>query len=302
MQKLFKNLSLLSLSLLFFIAINGCDKSTDPGVLGEATIKGTVTDLASGNPIGNVTITTNPDIGTKVTGTDGYYEFTQVPSGTYNFTFSKPGYNTITVPKTTNGKDTILLNANLSLSDVRIYNNLIVYEFFNDSSLSGVNLYDGLVVKWSDLFKDISFWDSNSLRERFYFESGDLKDAERLLKAGIKPVAGYKTEFSNLLGYYSKSEFDTLKKRYDLPGRDSIIALIDYGQDRTIKFTYPLPEKKPVYSFYLRGKYEQNQSGGYPVYGLLYIRDLVAPGGGQTSWRCVVDVKINKKGRNYFNY
>ncbi len=302
MHKVAKIISLLGISFLFFLAINGCDKSTEPGELGEATIKGTVTDLTTGNPLANVTITTNPDIGSKLTGSNGYFEFTQVPAGTYNFTFTKAGYNSVTIPKTTNGKDTILLNASLSLSDVRIYDNLTVFEFYNDSSFSGLNLYEGFVVKWSDIFKDVSFWDSNALRERFYFESGDLKDAERLQKAGIKPLAGYKTEFSNILGYYTKSEFDTLKKRYGLPGRDSIIALYDFGQDRTVKFTYPLPDKKPVYSFYLRGKYENNQSGGYPVYGLLFIRDLIPPGGGQTSWRCIVDVKINKKGRNYFVY
>lgn len=302
MRKLLNLFSLLGVSFLILTAINGCDNATNPGKVGDGIIKGIVTDLTRSNPIPGVTITTNPDIGTKVTGTDGYFEFTQVPAGTYNFTFLKPGYNTVTIPKTTNGKDTILLNVSLSFSDVRIYNNLTVFEFYNDSSLSGVNLYDGLVVKWSDLFKDISFWDSNALRERFYFESGDLKDSERLRKAGVKPLAGYKTEFSEILGYYTKSEFDTLKKRYGLPGRDSIIALYDFGQDRTIKFTYPLPDKKPVYSFYLRGKYENNLSGGYPVYGLLLIRDLIPPSGSQTSWRCIVDVKINKKGRNYFIY
>jgi Carboxypeptidase regulatory-like domain len=71
---------------------------------GAGQLSGKVTD-ASGNAVANVTVTaTNLDTGqarTATTGTDGTYNFDQLPSGNYRVKFEAAGFNTVEIPSTT---------------------------------------------------------------------------------------------------------------------------------------------------------------------------------------------------------
>jgi hypothetical protein len=71
---------------------------------GAGQLSGKVTE-ASGNAVANVTVTaTNLDTGqarTATTGTDGTYNFDQLPSGNYRVKFEAAGFNTVEIPSTT---------------------------------------------------------------------------------------------------------------------------------------------------------------------------------------------------------
>jgi hypothetical protein len=71
---------------------------------GAGQLSGKVTE-ASGNAVVNVTVTaTNLDTGqarTATTGTDGTYNFDQLPSGNYRVKFEAAGFNTVEIPSTT---------------------------------------------------------------------------------------------------------------------------------------------------------------------------------------------------------
>lgn len=58
----------------------------------SASLGGTVSDSATGNPIPNVTIEITNNGLTAVTGADGSYSFAQLAAGTYNLVCSAPGY------------------------------------------------------------------------------------------------------------------------------------------------------------------------------------------------------------------
>jgi|GEM_PF-3556055 len=65
------------------------------------TITGTVTDATSGQPVANVNVVTNPGGYTATTTTAGVYTMNNVPEGVYELTFTKTGYNTLTIPNVT---------------------------------------------------------------------------------------------------------------------------------------------------------------------------------------------------------
>ena len=56
------------------------------------TIFGIVTDYSSGNPINNVNVRLNPRGETTLTGSDGSFQFNNLPAGSYSLSLSKDGY------------------------------------------------------------------------------------------------------------------------------------------------------------------------------------------------------------------
>lgn len=56
------------------------------------TIYGTVTDYSSGDPIANVNVKLNPRGETTLTGSDGTFQFNDLPAGSYSLSLSKNGY------------------------------------------------------------------------------------------------------------------------------------------------------------------------------------------------------------------
>lgn len=89
MKKVYVLTSIL-LMVLASLVWYGCTKdkvSELPGV-----IYGTVTDFATGQPIGNANVKLRQTGETTLTGSDGSYEFQNVPSGSYSINVSKAEY------------------------------------------------------------------------------------------------------------------------------------------------------------------------------------------------------------------
>ena len=59
-----------------------------------STVYGVVTDASTGEPIPAATVQLSPGGITKVTGTDGYYEFSELSPQQYTVTAHKDGYVT----------------------------------------------------------------------------------------------------------------------------------------------------------------------------------------------------------------
>ncbi|MEA2014215.1 MAG: DUF1566 domain-containing protein, partial [Thermodesulfobacteriota bacterium] len=76
------------------------DKATTQGLFSicyDTELSGTVSDLLTGDPIENVTVSTNDDLTTQ-TNSQGDYSFTgSLSPGAYAITFSKTGYQTVTI-------------------------------------------------------------------------------------------------------------------------------------------------------------------------------------------------------------
>lgn len=67
-----------------------CTKDSDEDITG--TIYGTVTDYATGEPIGNANVKLRPSGETTLTGSDGTYEFKNLKEDKYSLQLSKSGY------------------------------------------------------------------------------------------------------------------------------------------------------------------------------------------------------------------
>jgi hypothetical protein len=82
-----KRLILILLLLISTTIWFGCDKEKQYG-----TITGTVTDAATGEPIGNANVKLNPRGETTLTGNDGSFQFNDMTEGQYSLSISKIGY------------------------------------------------------------------------------------------------------------------------------------------------------------------------------------------------------------------
>lgn len=76
--------------LVLCCAMLGCGKEDETTKLGS--IFGTVTDFSSGEPVSNANVRLNPRGETTSTGSDGMFQFNDVPNGTYSLSLSKNGY------------------------------------------------------------------------------------------------------------------------------------------------------------------------------------------------------------------
>lgn len=282
---------LLFTAISVFLLFYSCEQTTSP-TTGESVIRGVVRDLLTNQPLEGVFVRTIPASDVDTTNSAGQYQLVGLQNGSYLILFSKTNYKTDTVARTVSGKDTLTVDVNMSFGDVMVFNGLVVFESFTGSSYSGVDLYEGKVVTENNPIRDIQFKDSNGTRYNFYFRSGHLS------LNNILP-AGYETEFSELLGMYTKPQFDTLSKRWDVVGRE-INPDWDFGYYYTQYFNmFPSGSSlRPVYSFYLKGRYP-GQNGGRRIYGLLLIRDLIYDQPNDI-YKVIIDVKINKDSKNYF--
>mgnify|MGYP003497992378 FL=1 len=169
-----------------------------------------------------------------------------------------------------------------------IYNNLIISErtIPFDDALSAIDLFRGLIVKDSSMYKDANLIDSISLGDSvYYFRSGELSDFP-------SSVPGYRTRFKLIMLQASQSQFDTMKV---IPDTDTTLTENDFTSDNTGSFSAPLLFNS-VYGFYLKGKFD-NDVTPYPVYGMIYLEEAYNE---STGFKLRFDVKINKEGRNQF--
>lgn len=83
---------IIKLSAMLFVCCTmlGCTPEDEKEKLG--TIYGTVTDFSSGDPIANVNVRLNPRGEATLTGSDGVFQFNDLPSGSYSLSLSKNGY------------------------------------------------------------------------------------------------------------------------------------------------------------------------------------------------------------------
>src|SRR4030095_4696301 len=173
-------------------------------------------------------------------------------------------------------------------TSLAIYNNLVISErtIPFDSAFSAVDLnlgtilLDGSSIKDANLVDLIAFNDSS-----FFFRSGDLSDI---------PVPGYQTRFLKIALYsnLTQSQFDTIKV---IPDSDTTLTENDFTLDSTEGFR-TIQLTKPVYGFYLKGKYDTHVTP-YRVFGLLYVDSTWHT---PTGFRLKFDVKVNKAGNNSF--
>ena len=77
--------------LLTSLVWYGCKKDTDEEIT-TGTIYGTVTDYATGQPIGNASVRLRPGGETTLTGSNGTYEFKDINAGKYSLSLSKAEY------------------------------------------------------------------------------------------------------------------------------------------------------------------------------------------------------------------
>lgn len=88
-QRLFKLVALLVLCC----AMLGCGKEDPLNPTSQKnSIYGTVTDFATGELISNANVRLNPIGETTLTGSDGMFQFADVPDGNYSLSLSKNGY------------------------------------------------------------------------------------------------------------------------------------------------------------------------------------------------------------------
>ena len=85
-MKKFLFLCLMALPLLF-----SCSKEEQESF---GTLYGVVSDTRTGDPLSNVTVTLSPSGTTKLTGSDGLFEYTGLTPQQYTITVQKTGYQT----------------------------------------------------------------------------------------------------------------------------------------------------------------------------------------------------------------
>ncbi|MFA7361650.1 MAG: carboxypeptidase-like regulatory domain-containing protein [Candidatus Kapaibacterium sp.] len=279
-------------ALFIFISISamtGCDSSTSPAPA-NGVIKGFVRDSSSGAGIKDVTISATPFISNVVTDSTGYFIMTGVNNGTYTLTLRKQGYLNARYYLSVDN-DTLNVNMSLIFSNLYVFSNKLLTEYFNQNSLSAMNLFLGEVVNESVTQYDMQLRDSAGTSNNFYLRSGDL--AMRL--------AGFQTKFSTALknplnnSYtFTKDQFDTLSRYYTADG--NIDPVRDFTEDRIPSFN-PTPNMpNRVYSFWLKGR---NLTP--PTIGMFFLNYSFVDTVAQDQFKLIIDVKVNRGGLNLFN-
>lgn len=177
---------------------------------------------------------------------------------------------------------------------VAVYKNVTATRIFqdpNDSSYSGIDLYNGCSTKRVDSNKDMELLDLLGDMTNFYFCSGDISGG----------AIGYRTRFNTLYSDISSASFDTLSV---IPDDDSLLAPTEFTHENTTCGGYFHIDQtdKPVFSFYLAGKYNFSQTGHrvYGVFHVLKVERIYLQVYHSFGVRVTVDIKINRAGKNYF--
>lgn len=259
----------------------------------DTGVGGTVIDSSTKKGLPGVTVSIQQSTYSAVTDSNGYFYIGKigVPTSAGNFflDFQKPGYNPVTFLAILYAGDTTkrfnFAMFSPSINSVFTANDLVVSEYKNKKSFSILNLYHLNVTDDSIWYNIDAIMLGSGVGANFALFAGGY----------AQPTTGWDTRFSNLLGYYSQSEFDTLS-RIDV-GPRAIDPDIDFPTQITPSFSAPLSQS-PVYGFYLLGRYNYDPS--YPrVYGILRIESFYYDNAAGVH-RAVIDVKINRNGQNYF--
>jgi len=169
------------------------------------------------------------------------------------------------------------------------FNNLVISEgtILFQTTYSAVDLYKGVVVVDSNRLKDANLLTNFTIADTtYYFASGDIFDNVSSL------LAGYQTKFRLMYANLTQAQFDTLQA---IPITDSVLSENDFTLEGTQSVGIPLAVK-PVYGFYLKGKYD-NSYVPKQVFGIMLIDSTFKDAGGA---KVRFDVKINKNAENKF--
>ena len=79
--------------LAFLVSCGGSEGSSEGKVCESCGIYGHVTDYETGEDVANASVQLRPGGDTTLTGSDGMFEFRDLPSGEYSITVSKAGYS-----------------------------------------------------------------------------------------------------------------------------------------------------------------------------------------------------------------
>jgi hypothetical protein len=160
-----------------------------------------------------------------------------------------------------------------------------------DTSFQAVDLWGGMVNRGISSDKDIFLISLNSDTINFYFRSGDLS----------LDATGKQTRFNRVYDNLDSTyKFDSLSV---IPNSTNELDSLDFTQDDTQPWGYFVVGQTmhPVFSFYLKGKYLAGLTSGYRVYGVFYIKNIVAlPNYPLNGVQITIDVKLNTKGNNHF--
>ncbi|HWQ80880.1 MAG TPA: carboxypeptidase-like regulatory domain-containing protein [Ignavibacteria bacterium] len=254
-------------------------------------VGGYIYDSATKAPITGASINVAPDNITVLSDSAGnYYVELNPPSsgGNYVLTVSFDGYRNATRPIVLWAGDTTARHNFAMFSDsqqVYINYNILVKDYVNGVSFSALDLYNLAAVQdtiWTR--RDARFRASDQTNTIYKFLTG----------WDYTTGYGYKTRFSNPIGTYTQSEFDTLSTIF---GGRPIDPNGDFPSDFTNDFNIP-SSPNMVYCYYLLGR--NNYYGDPKVFGLIRIADAYY----DTNLGLnvvVVDLKVNRKGNNYFN-
>jgi hypothetical protein len=208
--------------------------------------------------------------------------FISTAIGSLLFTTTGCNDNTLTT-----GDTTTIANPN-----VRAFKNVQVYEDFNSSSYSGVDLYNGTTVLSLDPSRDIEMADSVGLSERYLLRSGtgDIFLDHRAI--------GKETRFAKQFASrnMTQAQFDALTTIEDT---NNNLDSTDFTSYSTSYFgTSFTSSDYRVYGVFLK---ERSQGLAKPIFGLIYLKSLeFVTVGGNTSLKLTFDVKLNTNGQNDF--
>lgn len=269
--------------------VNGCYNSSTAPDYPDGYIEGYVYDYTTAGPLAGVTVSTIPPTQTVITDSSGTFFITVRSASTstnMDIVCSKTGYSTFRWRIVVPAGDTLKINIPMVLlnNDVFIRNNLVISEYHNTSSNSGLNLYDLVAVNDNGPYNDALLRDSAGSRTNFRFLSGE-----------IYPSNIWKTRFSQLLGPYSQYDFDTLS-RYDV-GNRQIDPDIDFPFTFTDVFDVGL-NRGATFAYYLKGRYDY-VVGSKRVYGLLRV-DSVWYDASTAEYKVMIDLKVNRAEQNNF--
>ena len=294
-----KNLHTLVLVLIVFFAAvfySGCSDSSTTETVGKNAFFGVVSDL-SGFAIPDVIVSTSPATMIDTTDNLGRFSLTQIKTGTYYIIFEKPGTNfrKDSIQKVVGTTDSLQVNFSmLQRSDVLIYRDIVVDDWKGLTSVSGIDCWLGKSVQENPLTYDMQLRDSSLFTpdSNLYIRSGHI--------ALKKMPAGYRTYFSGVIGTYSETDWNNLNYIPTFTPNQTITytnAISYFLEDQIPYFNYPLPALRPVYGFWLEGRYSPTFNDGKYIYGMIYIKNITV---GSAGYKVIVDLKLNLQEKNSF--
>lgn len=187
----------------------------------------------------------------------------------------------------TSGDTTTVANPNL-----RTYRNVQVYEDFDATSYSGVDLYNGTTVLSLDPSRDVEMADSVGLSERYLIRSGtgDIFLDNRAI--------GKETRFAKQFTSQNmtQAQFDAVSRIDD---SNNNLDSTDFTSYSTSYFGRTFTSA----DYRLYGVFLKERSAGLPkpIFGLMYLKNVeTITVGGSPSLKLTFDVKLNTNGQNEF--